>query len=146
MSDGKIYKIGDKTYVQKKLVLGQVGQLTKLLATVELPAGPKGLEATSMVMALGDNLSKALAIVLVEEGVPIKEKKLEDVTEMVSNSVDLKQATEIVKDFFDCNPIASLFEELSGVMVKVIEEVNKGKEKVEEISSKTPASSSPAET
>jgi hypothetical protein len=67
------YQIGDKTYVQKKLVLGQWRQLLDLLKGLSVP---QDLDAREIVSVFGDKLPYAPAIVLVEEGKSLREKDI----------------------------------------------------------------------
>lgn len=110
MANPKKYMIGDKEYIQKPLVLGQVRQLVNLLKRVSLPSQ---INAGNIVIALGENLPEALAIVLIEEGIPLKDKDLAVVQREIEFAVSPEMAIEIVSDFFTITPIASILGKLS---------------------------------
>ncbi len=115
------YKIGDKVYVQKKLVFGQIRQLLDLLKGIEIPA-----EADTMhiIDALGPKISKALAIVLTEKGKSPKDKDLDALAEEIQFNIEPETLLKVVEDFFDCNPVRSLLNELSRVMRKIEKHFN----------------------
>jgi len=115
MEKQKKYEIGGTVYVQRPLVLGQIAQLTALLSGIAVyqGVGPAGL-----VVALGDRLPRALAIVLSPEGVPAKDKDL-DVIETAMCDADPLTALQAVEDFFTCNPTAAVFEKLAGMVKRI---------------------------
>ncbi|MDH4100606.1 MAG: hypothetical protein OEV28_08520 [Nitrospirota bacterium] len=113
------YKIGNKKYVQKALVLGQIRQLTGLLDGVVLPSDTSDIVA--WVRVLGNKLPGAIAVVLVEEGAHLKDKDLELFTRDIEFEISPEQTMQVVQDFFVCNPIASLLENLSGAITKITE-------------------------
>jgi hypothetical protein len=104
------YTINGTTYIQKPLVLGQIGQLTSLLQDISFSA----FDPISIIAALSDRLPGALVVVLRKEGELLADKDysaaLRDIAE-----TDLLQAVQIITDFFDCNPIQSLLESLNGI-------------------------------
>ena len=130
------YEIGGKVYVQRTLVLGQVRQLTGLLQ--ELRIEPEKFDAAGLLALLGERLPEALAIVLTEEGKSPRDKDLKALAEELEFSIDAETVVKVIEDFFSCNPAASLFDRLAGVVRKVNPQAATG--------SKTPASSSQAET
>ena len=103
------YEINGKTYIQKPLVLGQIGQLALCLNGLSIPSdgNPVG-----MIMKLGDRLNQAIAVVLREEGKPLRDKDIEAMTAEFEDSIDAQTQLSVVKDFFDCNPITFLLETL----------------------------------
>ena len=110
------YEIGGRKFVQKALVLGQVKLLINTIKGVTLP---RDATPASLVIALGDKVSDVLAIVLSEEGIPLKNKKLRDVQDLIEEHLSIEQSIGMVEDFFDCNPIASISEAMIGLAKKV---------------------------
>jgi hypothetical protein len=110
------YEIGGRKFVQKALVLGQVKLLITTIKGVTLP---RDATPASLVIALGDKVSDVLAIVLSEEGIPLKNKKLRDVQDLIEEHLSIEQSIGMVEDFFDCNPIASISEAMIGLAKKV---------------------------
>lgn len=110
-----LYKIGNKEYRLKPLVMGQVNQLINLLKDVQIPA-----DATigTIVLILGERLTEAIAIIL-HTDVPLKDKNLQQVIEDLSFDLTPEQALEIVNDFFDCTPISSIFERIGKTVEKI---------------------------
>lgn len=110
----KYYVIGDKKYYQKKLVMGQLQQLTKAIEGVKFGGD---LNIASLINVLGDKLSKVFAIVLipVEIGNP-KEKNLDEICDYLDSNMDIDTAFEVAQDFFDYNQIQSVLERLTKMM------------------------------
>jgi hypothetical protein len=105
------YQIGDKTFIQRPLVLGQVRQMITLIDGLALP---QEFNPAAMINLLGENLFQALAVVLTEDGQPLAGKDLEALGRDLEFSITPDTALEVVADFFGCNPIASLLTRLSG--------------------------------
>lgn len=131
------YTIGGKKYVQKKLVLGQIRQLTNLLDGIVIP---ENSDTTAWVLALGSKISEALAIVLTEENASLAEKDLAQNTKEIEFNIEPELVVEVVEDFFACNPIASILGKLTGMIGNVVETTEKM------TGLKDSASSSPGET
>jgi len=133
------YEVEGKIYHQKKLVLGQVAQLMELLKEIKIPLSDAGsFDPHAVADILGDKVHRAVAIVLIEDGVPLKDKDLEALTREVSWTFDLETTLQVIEDFFACNPIASLLERYIGIIRKVWQSAAIGSPK--------PVSSSPKET
>lgn len=130
------YQIDNKTYIQKKLVLGQWRQLLDLLKGLSIP---QDLGAREIVPVFGDKLSHALAIVLTEEGKHVRNKDMIALASELEFAIEPEMVLQVVEDFFACNPIPSLLRGLSGIMGKI-------SGKMETIGSQTSASSSQVET
>lgn len=111
------YTIGDKNYTQKALVLGQLGQLTGLLKTTTIFS----TEPAAIILALGPSIPKLLAIVLIPEGVKVKDKDLGAIEDDMFEC-DPDTALAVVEDFFVCNPIASLLNRLAGMVQRMLPE------------------------
>ena len=110
------YQGETKTYTQKTLVWAQVLQLAALLEGTEM-----GMTGTpkDIISMLDTKLFPAMAIVLVEKGVPLREKDLKILEDDLKYELPITEATKIVQDFFDCNPISSLLEEIAGAVAKM---------------------------
>lgn len=143
------YIIGDKTYVQRELTLGQVNQLSKVIKHIVFP---DQLNPAALIFAFGDLLPKAFAVVLCEEdaikgksGKEIKDylrtRDLEILASDIEWSIKMLQNIQVIEDFFGCNPTDSLFERFAGLIAKLRQKINE-----KETSSTPSAPSSPAET
>lgn len=106
----KRYDINGTTYVQRPLVLGQLGQLIAVLKDVSFA----GNDILNIVAGIGDRLPIAIAIVLVPDGVALKDKNFQSATDDAM-MLDLEASIRIVNDFFECNPVQSLLHNLNGV-------------------------------
>lgn len=132
----KKYTIGDKIFIQKKLVLGQWKELRTILDEIIIPGE---LTPISLVQALGSNLFIVLAIVLTEEGKSPRGKDLAALADEIEYGITPDTAIEVLADFFDLNPIPLILKsltDLSGII----------KTKITEIGLTNSASSSAAET
>jgi hypothetical protein len=123
----KTYVIGEKKYVQRPIVLGQVRQLTDLFKDVVIP---EDLSITSILMSLGSNLGKAIAIVLTEEGVSLRNKNIEESASDIEFNITPEQALEVVEDFFGITDISLVVEKFNGMMLKMVENIGKEKETI----------------
>ncbi|MEP9411904.1 MAG: hypothetical protein HRF42_11010 [Candidatus Brocadia sp.] len=111
------YLIGGKTYIQKPLVLGQWRQLLDLLKDLKVP---QDFDIREIVSAFGDKLPYALAIVLIEEGKPLREKDIGALASQIEFEISPESTFQIIEDFFACNPMPLLLNRLSGMMQKLI--------------------------
>lgn len=132
------YQFSDKTYIQKKLVLGQINQLIHFFRENNITILNE-VTVQGVVISLGDKIPHALAIVLTEEGKSPKGKDLKALAEEIEFGISPETTLEVVEHFFDCNHIPSLLEKLTGMMGKITE-------KISLIGSKTSSVSSPEET
>lgn len=107
------YEIGGKTYTQRPLVLGQIRQMIEALRDFTMPANAT---AADLALLLDDRLPHLMAIVLGVEGVSLRDKDVDALAEELRESVPVETAIRMVDDFFVCNPIASLADQLSGWM------------------------------
>lgn len=119
------YTVGDKIYIQKPLVLGQISQLIECLKgkTIEW-SGP-----LEMYSQLKDRFPRLLAIVLTEEGKSPGGKDLDTIEVEVEFSIDLDTTLKVIEDFFDCNPTASLLKKLAGMSTKILRQMPTGSKK-----------------
>jgi len=116
------YKIGDKIYVQRPLVLGQMRQLLDLLKEVTIPAGA---DAYGLIRALGESLPRALAIVLTEEGKSPRDKNIKEAACEIEFAITPEETLEVVDHFFDLNAIPSLLSRIAETAEKVGERMTK---------------------
>jgi hypothetical protein len=120
------YEINGKTYVQKKLVLGQVKQLQKLLKEVKFAGSVTTMD---FITSIGERLSEALAIVLIPVSVeaprrdenlsgfePLRNKNVLELASELEDGMDLELAMQVINDFFVCNPIASILEGFNAML------------------------------
>lgn len=120
------YEIDGKKYFMKPLVMGQVQQLIKLLKVRKIP---DDLSPFKVIESLGDDLCEGIAIILSENGRHLKDKDLAALTAEIKWSIKPEISFEVVRDFFVCNPIASLLEKLTGKINEIIETMTTGLKK-----------------
>lgn len=115
------YLIGNKPYLQRPLVMGQLGLLLPLLESVRITES--GLQPGNILAALGRNLPRALAVVLIEEGRDVREAmhELDARTEDLQWAMPPETALEVIEDFFDCNPISSIAQRIRGAAERIQE-------------------------
>lgn len=135
MSEMK-YEIGGKTWTQRPLVLGQVQQLLTVIKGLMIPPGASVLQ---LVEILGDRLTIALAIVLVEEEKDLRERvgvrvtlaggvmvpewyqnpeRMAEIASEIFAGINTETTIKVVADFLACNPISGLLDQLIGLMEK----------------------------
>jgi len=109
------YEINGKTYIQKKLVLGQLGPLSALLSGLRFTA----TDALGLIAGLGEQLPEALAIVLVPEGVHPADKDMANVRRDLFDADLDGVALQVIDDFFTCNPLHLLLVRAAGIINRV---------------------------
>ncbi len=121
MADIRKYQIGNKTYIQRPIVMGQLGLLLPLLESVRIT--DTGLQAGNILAALGRNLPRALAVVLIEDGLSMREamNDLDARTDEMQWGMSPETALEVIEDFFDCNPISSIARRITGAAERIRE-------------------------
>lgn len=120
MEEIKKYKIGDKIFVQKKLVLGQWKELKQVLTNLVIPGE---LSIKTLIKALGDDLFIVLAIILTEEGKPLQGKDISFLAKEIEYGITVEDAIEVITDFFTFNPIALLLENLKNMGATITENI-----------------------
>jgi hypothetical protein len=100
----KKYEIGNQTFLQRELLIGQVIPLIENLEGIEIGS----LDPKSILRALGPRLTRIIAVVLIPEGVNVKDRKLEEIESHLDNFLSANTAMEIVTDFFVFTPLSSL--------------------------------------
>lgn len=139
----KKYDCGGKTYVQRPLVWGQWMQLMDVLKDIQLP---NVIEPAVLINVLKDRLMPLLAIVLTEEGQPVKGKDLSALADELSFVLTPDQIFDVVSDFFDINPMHSLLEKLKNASGKMGSLIGSTEALTKESSSSEPLSISQQET
>lgn len=115
------YTIGSKTYIMKPLVMGQINQLITLLKDVTFPSSG---EVLPIITALGDKLPEAVAVVLHDPDVPLKDKNIKTMAEDIAFEMSPEMFLEVTEDFFECTPISSLFQKMGNTATKIAEKMN----------------------
>ena len=122
----KEYTIGDRKYVQRPLVVGQFNRLVPLIEGIRVSQ-----ESTpaDLIKAFGGVLPDALAVVLLPEGEEVaasfEPNALTARRSHLEWNTGPEAALEVIEDFFDCNPVSSIFERLTGMMTTVREKAPK---------------------
>jgi hypothetical protein len=87
----------------------------------------------------GEMLSKWISIILKEDRIPLSEKNLGAMTSEIDFSIEMEQAMEVIRDFFDFLNLISLSEKLVTMMVEIESQI------MNQIGLEKPASSSQEE-
>lgn len=130
------YEIGDKTYIQRPLVLGQIKQLSNVLDSVSISMLTNEMEMARLLL---DNVAPVIAVVITEEGKSPQDKNIDELAEALEFTMDAETMAQVVQDFFACNPVASIYG-------KVSQMVNLMKKTPQATGSTGSVSSSPEET
>jgi hypothetical protein len=138
--DSKNYMIGGVEYVQYPIVLAQLRALLPLIQEINFSDDMSPLD---IVNALGDKLSKALAIVLIEKDSNVKEAlgAMASRSSKIECAISLEQTLEVIEDFFACNRVSSLVERLGSMMRKLGSQI--GEETSKKSSGDSPGETSP---
>ena len=123
MNEKYKYEIGGKTYIQIPLVLGQVGQLMKLLQGLVIM---RGIDTLGVVARLGDRLPQTIAIIITPDGLKLQDKDIQSLAGEIEFVISPEQTLQVIEDFFACNPIASHLEKLSGMAEKITAQMKRG--------------------
>jgi hypothetical protein len=113
------YIINDKTYIQKPLVLGQIGILMKVAEGRVI----NDLSALGLIQAFGDILPKVMAVILIPEGSKVSARDLAALEEEFTNELEIDTALEVTADFLSCNPVSSLFTKLRKIVATFKEKI-----------------------
>ena len=117
----KKYTINGKTYIQKPLVLGQLMPLIKLLEGKVI----NDVSPLALVTVLGESLPRCMAIILIPEGVSVRERDLDALESEFADNMDLETAMQVASDFFICNPLSSLSSKFRAMVTGVWEQIGK---------------------
>ena len=144
----KFYEIGDRPFIQRPLVLGQVEQLLEALKGARFPLDSDN--RAGMIIALADRLPAVMAVVLTPLGQKdeLEAKDLAGIAGHLARTCDLKLATEVVEDFFALTPVFSIYERIAALMSKKSQTPSKVEraETLDKIPSSSSAPSSAPET
>ncbi len=113
------YTIGETKYFQRELVLGQWEQLLKVLDGIAITG--RGLNDILQEVSDKGRMGRLLAILLIPEGTAIRDKNIDELTQELLFSVTSTTASEVLNDFFDCNPVSSIAGRLGRLAVRMIE-------------------------
>ena len=119
--EAKKYIINDKTYIQKPLVLGQIGILMKIAEGRVI----NDLSVFGLIHVFGDILPKIAAVILIPEGSKVSARDLAALEEEFTNELEIDTALEVAADFLSCNPVSSLFTKLRKIIAVTKEKIGK---------------------
>ena len=115
------YEINGKVYIQRPLVLGQIQQLSEILARLELPFTASMINWLGM---LGSKLTNILAIILTPEGTALKDKNVAQLAQEIETwPPDI--GVKVIEDFFDCNQISSVLGGLDKTVQNLLAKLQK---------------------
>jgi len=110
------YSFGGKTYIQTKLVWGQIKQLNALIKGIQINTA--GLTPAGLIDLLGDKVPQVVAILIYEQGTVLKDKDLDALVAQFEFEMPFDIAVKVIEDFFVLNPIISVIEKLKiGIQV-----------------------------
>ena len=109
-----------------------------------IPANVTAKDLVGFLMEKGQMLSKWIAIVLQEDGVPLAKKDIDAMMLEIDFAIEPEQAMEVIRDFFGLQDLNSLSARIRG-MVEEIEKMMM-EQTSQKNGSKKSASSSPGET
>jgi hypothetical protein len=114
----KTYELNGVKYIQRPIVLAQFRALLPILEGIEIR---EESGAGEIANTLGEKLPKALAIVLIEEGLDVRDAlgKLDDRAKQLECRIGLEETLGAIEDFFAFNRVSSVLEKLTGIMRSV---------------------------
>ena len=107
------YEIEGRKFVQRKLVWGQLQQLMDLLEGFEIEGEAN---VADLLKALGDKIPNAAAIVVIEEGQPLKQKDVAALSDFFEENLPVDLSIQMVEDFFVCNPTDLLLRKFANLI------------------------------
>ncbi|MFU8883102.1 MAG: hypothetical protein ACNA7Q_12105 [Rhodobacterales bacterium] len=116
----KTYTINGTIYELRPLVFGQWQQLTRLVEGLDLP---EVISARTMVTTLADRLDELLAIILTKQGKSPADKDIAALGQHLAFVMPPEQVAEVITDFFELTPTASLMELVVGVTAKLMNRI-----------------------
>lgn len=122
----KEYNFEEKKLVQKPVTLGQIRQLMRTLKDTQIDFGSfqDGLSLPKIIELLGDKAPPVFAIILQEEGVPLKDKNLEQFEKEIEFLITPDVALQIVADFFELTPTSLISENAIKLMNNITSKLN----------------------
>jgi hypothetical protein len=141
----KRYQIGERSYVQRPLVLGQLQQLLPFLGSIQVK---RGEIFDLMGIFANGRISAALAVVLIDEGITVREAldRVEERTVEINYSITADQILEVLEDFFVCNRSSSVLERLLTLVVNLKAEIERANGTSKAFCTESLAETSPEET
>lgn len=112
------YTINGRKYQIKGLTLGQLELLLKLFYDLNIDT----ISATNLILKLGSNITKFLAIILVPDGVGSCdeiEKRIEDMKQLS----DIDVIEKVVSDFFGKQEVTGILQRFVGIITEKIPEL-----------------------
>jgi hypothetical protein len=142
----KRYQIGERSYVQRPLVLGQLQQLLPFLGSVKVKRGE--ISDLMGMFSNGNRISAALAVVLIDEGITVREAldRVEERAVEIHYSITADQILEVLEDFFVCNRSSSVLERLLTLVVNLKAEIERANGTSKAFCTKSPVEISPEGT
>lgn len=110
------YEIGDRKFIQKPMVWGQVKQFQSLMKDI---VWPDEFNVFTFMDLFSDQMPEFVAIVLQEVDVDLKNKNIESLKNEFEEFLDIATSIKVVEDFLDCNPIDSILKSLVGMIRKI---------------------------
>jgi len=104
------YTINGVCYTQTPIVLGQAIQLAKNINGMS--DSIDGDSLGSLIETLGASLPMLMAIVLNPEGVAPQDKDIDELATILEANAELEIVEQVVSDFFICNPLTKMLENL----------------------------------
>jgi len=96
------YVFNNNHYYQEELKFIQFRELTKILAPFQDILSAQEVDAATAIETLGDNFSRAVAIVLIPEGKTVRERNVGQAAEDLGCE-PLSKIEKVVEDFFLLN-------------------------------------------
>lgn len=99
----KTFKIGDRVFIVKKLVMVQTRALLKELSKLGIQPDSGDVILKKITNFTGNEMPRILACVLSEENklFPKSEDEFEDLVLFLDNNLEMEQATEIMQSFLE---------------------------------------------
>ena len=122
------YQIGDKSFTQSKLKLGQIKQLLPYFDKIStaLDIG-KDVNIVDFVDNVKDDISDILAIVIVEENAKLVDRDIKLLSVFLDENLEYDTILDVVADFFTLTPIGLIVNQLAKITNSVARKTNKNK-------------------
>jgi hypothetical protein len=124
---GYEYQLGDHTYIQKPLVLGQLEQIAKSLLGLPLnlfnmeamkkDTQGEALKGTLIKLFEEGLLVEAMSAALIPKGQGVRNRDLKTIQDDIRYECDLSVGVKIITDFFECNAPSNLVSIWKGSMI-----------------------------
>lgn len=121
MFEKKQYKIGDKTYLQKTLVYGQIRQILGIVRKINF--GKKGekieFTVTDLINLLGDGILNFISILLIPSDSTPKDKDNSKIAKEIEWEITSDIILEVMSDFFVFNQVSEVQKKMMEMMKKM---------------------------